>query len=65
MSKIITGLLVAGVGSLIASFALSDSCTSEIMAKIVPFLGTVPGLALSWFARVKQGDVTVLGVRKY
>lgn len=66
-SKIIGGLIVAGVGSLVASFALSDSCSSEIMAKAVPFIGTLPGLAISWWARVTQKEskpVNVLGMRK-
>ena len=64
MSKIITGLLLAGAGSLIATFALSESCSNEIIVKITPFLGTLPGLALSWFARVRQGGITPLGIKK-
>lgn len=65
MSKIIIGIIVAGFGSLIVSFGISDSCSSEIIAKVAPFLGTLPGLAFSWWARVKQGGITPLGMRKY
>lgn len=63
MSKVIAGLLVAGAGSLIATFALSESCSNEILVKITPFLGTVPGLVISWFSRVKMGGVSKLGFR--
>ncbi len=61
MSKIIAGLLVACAGSLIAIFGFSDSCSSEIMAKIVPFLGMLPGIAYAWFHRVKNTDVQPVG----
>lgn len=64
MSKIIIGLLVAGAGSLVVSFGFSDSCSNEILAKVSPFIGTLPGLTFAWWARVKKGDINVLGSRK-
>lgn len=64
MSKIITGLVIAIVGSIIGSFALSDSCSSEIMSKLTPVISSLPGIALAWWARFKQGDITKLGFKK-
>lgn len=61
MSKIIAGLVVAVAGSAIASFGLSDSCSSEIMAKLTPVIGTLPGIAFAWWARVNKGDINVFG----
>ena len=57
MSSVIVGLLVAGAGSLIAVFGFSDSCSSEILAKLTPFIGTLPGLVIAWVARVRGKDV--------
>jgi hypothetical protein len=67
MSKIISGILVSIVGAGIASFAFSDSCSSEIMEKAVPLIGMLPGSLFAWWARVTQKDsepVNVLGVKK-
>jgi hypothetical protein len=64
MSKVIIGLIVAVVGAGVASFGLSDSCSTEIMAKLAPILGMIPGVAFSWWARVKIGGVSKLGLRK-
>ena len=63
-SGVIAGLLVALAGSAIATFGLSDSCSSEILAKATPFLGMLPGVVWAWISRIGQGDVTVAGFRK-
>ncbi len=61
MSKIIIGLIVAGVGSLIATFGFSDTCSSEILAKVTPFIGTLPGIVYAWWARVTDKDTAPVG----
>lgn len=63
-SNVIAGLIIAGAGSLVVSFGLSESCSSEILAKISPFLGTVPGLAWAYIARLRMGGVNLAGFRK-
>ena len=64
MSKQILGVFIAGAGALLIGFGFSDSCSNEIMAKALPFLGTLPGLALTYFARLAKGDVKFSGLRK-
>jgi len=63
-SKVIGGIIGAGIGSLVVSFGFSDSCSSEILDKALPFIGSLPGLAFSWWARVKQGGITKFGFKK-
>jgi len=63
-SKVIGGIIVAGIGSLVAGFGFSDSCSSEILDKVLPFIGSLPGLAIAWWARVKQGGITKFGFKK-
>ena len=63
MSKVIFGVFLAGLGSLIGSY-LSEACTNEILTKLIPFIGTLPGLLTAWIARVRMGGVNVAGFRK-
>lgn len=63
-SKEMGGIIIAIGGMLLVQFGLSDGCSGEVMAQLGPVIGALPGLAMSWFARVSKGDVTKLGFRK-
>lgn len=64
MSKQIAGIFAAIGGLLLVQFGFSDSCSSEILSKGLPLLGALPGLALTYWARVSKGDIGFSGVRK-
>jgi hypothetical protein len=59
-----SGILVAVVGALIAQFGFSESCSSELMAKLSPVIGMIPGAILSMIGRYRLGGVTPLGFKK-
>lgn len=58
------GILVAVAGALIAQFGFSDGCSTEIMAKLSPVIGMIPGAILSLIGRYRLGGVTPLGFKK-
>ncbi len=60
----IMGVFISIGGILLASWGFSDTCSSEIANKIIPLLGSLPGLATTYFARLKRGGVSALGVKK-
>lgn len=64
MSKIIAGILIAGAGSLVVSIGFSDTCSNEILAKVSPFIGTLPGLIFAWVSHVTGQNLTFLGKKK-
>jgi len=64
MSQVITGILIAAAGSIVVGFGFSDGCSNEIIAKLTPFIGMLPGAVYAWVARFKKGDISPLGVRR-
>ncbi len=54
------GLVVAVALPLLVQLGFSEQCGGEIMA----ILPTLPGIAMAWYGRMRQGDVTPLGVKK-
>lgn len=42
----------------------SEECTTEIMAKLTPIIGALPGLVVAWIGRFKAGGITPLGMRR-
>ena len=63
-SQIMAGVLVSVVGGTVATIGLSESCSNEITAKVVPMVPVVIGGIMSWVGRFKKGDVTLGGFRK-
>lgn len=63
-SNQIAALLVIIVGMGVAQFGLSEACSGEVTAKLVPFLGAAPGLIYAYVARLAKGDVKLSGVKK-
>ncbi len=60
----IGGVFAAAAGILLVQFGLSDSCSNEIIAKIMPLIGGAPGLLAVYFARLSKGDVGALGGKR-
>ena len=56
----ITGVLISVVGTVLVKFGFSDTCTNEIITNAPLVIGGI----VAWIGRVRQGDVTWLGVRK-
>lgn len=63
-SKEISGLLIAVAGIALVQFGFSENCSNEIVAKVSPLLGALPGIAIAWIARVGRGDISYGGFRK-
>lgn len=63
-SKIIGGVLVMFAGALIAQFGFSEGCSSEIMEKLTPIIGMLPGGIFVYISRLMKGDVTPVGFIK-
>lgn len=63
MSKEILGVFTAFAGIVLATY-FSESCTNEILAQVMPILSTMPGLAVTYFARLSKGDVNAFGAKK-
>lgn len=63
MSKQIGGIWLAVGGLLLVQFGFSDVCSNEILAKATPVLGALPGLVLTYIARIKAGGVNIFGGR--
>lgn len=64
MSVTIIGVFVAAAGSLLVGFGFTDSCSNEIVAKVLPLLGALPGLVTVYVNRYLKKDVNALGVKK-
>jgi hypothetical protein len=62
-SSTIVGLIVTLVGGYVGT-QLSESCSTEVMAKLSPVIGMLPGVIVSWVGRWRKGDITPLGFRK-
>jgi ABC-type uncharacterized transport system permease subunit len=58
------GLLAGVAGILLVQYGFSDSCSSEITAKLLPLIGAFPGLATAWIGRYRAGGVTFGGFKK-
>lgn len=59
-SLTITGVVVSVMGSLLLHFGFSEACSNEIVT-LAPVL---VGGALSYFGRLRQGDINALGMKK-
>ncbi len=59
-----SGLIVMIVGSLIATLGFSEVCTGEIVDKLSPVIGSLPGLIMAWVGRFRQGDINIAGFKK-
>lgn len=55
------GILVAVIGSAVAVFGLSQSCSSEVTTKLVEFAPVVVGGVMSWIGRMRATGPTTLG----
>lgn len=62
-SLVIGGVLVSVLGSLLVAFGLTESCSSEIVAKIMPLLPVIVGGGMSYVGRQRLGGVTPLGFK--
>lgn len=56
--------MLAVVGIVVGSLGFSESCSSELTAKLVPAIGAIPGLVTAWIGRFRQGDVTLAGFKR-
>ncbi len=63
-SLTIGGVIVAVGGSLLIAAGFTDSCSNEIINKIMPLLPVVVGGGMSYLGRYRQGDITPLGFKK-
>ena len=63
-SSEIGGVFVAIGGIILVQYGFSEGCSGEIIGKVGPLLGALPGLAVTYFARLRKGDVNPLGKRK-
>ena len=61
----IGGIFLAVAGIALVQFGFSDSCSSEILAKLSPLAGAAPGLILAYVGRLSKGDVKLSGVKKW
>lgn len=57
------GILVSVAGLFLVQYGFTEACSGEIMSKIGPILGALPGLVLAWIGRVRAGGVNALGVK--
>ena len=62
-SSTILGLLLMLGGTYVGTL-FSEECTTEIMAKLTPIIGALPGLVVAWIGRFKAGGITPLGMRR-
>lgn len=60
MSVTLMGVIVSVAGAGLIQFGLTEGCANEIAS----FLPVIIGGALSWWGRVRVGDVDALGRRK-
>lgn len=60
MSLTIVGVLVSVVGAGLVQFGFTEGCANEIASYIPVLVGGV----MSWWGRVRAGDVTLMGIRK-
>ena len=60
MSLTISGIVVSVAGTLLMKWGFSEVCTSEIIANAPLVIG---GL-MSYWGRIRQGDVNWFGVKK-
>lgn len=58
------GILVGVIGIIIAQVGFSDSCSVEVVDKLIPLIGALPGLVTAWIGRWRQGDVSPIGFKK-
>ncbi len=64
-SLVIGGVIVSVLGTvLVTAFGFTDSCSSEIISKIMPWIPAVIGGGMSYIGRIRIGDVTPLGFKK-
>ena len=64
-SVVIGGLVVMIVGSvLVDTLGFTESCATEMTAKITEYIPLVVGGAMAWWGRVRMGGVTLLGRKK-
>ena len=58
------GIFLAVAVPLLVQFGFSDSCSNEILNKLLPILGSLPGLVAAAYGRYRLGGVSLLGFRK-
>ena len=64
-SMVIGGVVVSVLGTLLVTgLGFSDSCSNELIAKVMPLLPAVVGGGISYVGRIRQGDVNALGFKK-
>lgn len=56
----LTGIIVMVAGTLLVNMGFTEECAGQI-TEYIPLL---VGAAISWYGRVRGGDVTPLGFRK-
>jgi len=57
LSKEMSGLLIAFAGIALVQFGFSETCSGEIVSKLGPLLGALPGLLVTGIARRSKGDI--------
>lgn len=60
-SVTISGLVLAAVVPFLAHLGFSDACSGEV----AQFFLTTPGLLVAYVGRVRQGDITWYGSKKF
>ena len=64
-SKRASGLIIAVAGMLLVEFGFSVECSNELINKIQPVLGALPGLLTAWYGSMTaKGGMTLGGFRK-
>jgi hypothetical protein len=58
-SLTIAGVLVSVVGTSLVQFGFSEGCANEIAALLPVLIGGI----VSWYGRVRQGDVSLAGFK--
>lgn len=56
------GILVAVVGVVLGSI-FSQSCSQEIIGKLLPVIAALPGVITAWIGRYRAGGVTLAGFK--
>lgn len=58
------GIIVAVAVPLLVQWGFTDTCSNEIVGKLAPVLGSLPGLVMAWIGRLRAGGLSVGGFRK-
>lgn len=58
------GIIAAVAGIFLVQFGFSDTCSNEVITKLLPVIGALPGVATAWIGRWRKGDITLGGFKK-